>query len=290
MRTYVQKLPQIHQKHHPNYLVALVLVALVITVVGVLLLTSGVIDLPNIGQSVVPQVEDVKVDQQAAKVDPIVNQAPAVIPIEQNPIVNDPVKDVPKDEPITENNSFVTVKEETPGKTDAAANVTVPEENFIVKPDLWKKAFVLHSTDGTRTYGVGFSGISGEIKLYAPDVNGEMYVRYINEKPDGSGCGNIFIGFGAPWEPAGTMEELNDPDRLKSIVVSAYGIDIIARGQVKKGDLIAIIKPGQVVYADNFKEKATLLFTPEAKWDQGITRSEDPVEYVKQVIALIEKK
>ena len=157
---------------------------------------------------------------------------------------------------------------------------------LIIADENCSKAFVLHSTDGTRTYGVGFSGISGEIKLYAP-IDG--YVSYINNKEDGSGLGSLFISATAPWKPAGTMEQLNDPNRDKSLVFSGYGMEPSINGKIKKGDQIGVIKPGQVVYADNFKEKATLLFTPEAKWDQGITRSEDPVEYVKQIVQLIQK-
>jgi len=155
-------------------------------------------------------------------------------------------------------------------------------DNFIVSSDVWKKAFVLHSPDGKRTYGIGFSGISEEVNLYAP-IDG--YISYTIEK-DG-GRGNIIISL-APWDPAGTMEELNRPDRDKSFHFTGYGIEPTVGGKVKKGDLIGIINPEKEVYTEYLKERAVLVFEPEAEWDKGIDRSENPIKYAKQIIDLVE--
>ena len=158
-------------------------------------------------------------------------------------------------------------------------------DNFIVSSDVWKKAFVLHSPNGTRTRGIGFSGISEEINLYTP-IDG--YIHYLNDKSDGSGRGDIVISSSANWRPAGTMEEVNDPDRDKSFYFTGYGMEPTVGGKVKKGDLVGIIRPGKEVYTEYLKEKAVLVFEPEAEWDKDIERSEDPVGYAKQLVQLIE--
>lgn len=283
MRTYVQKLPQIHQKHHPNYLVVSVLVALTITVVGVWLLASGVIDLPNIGQSMASKVEDVpKVDQQAVKVDPIVTQAPAVVaPIDQNPVVSDPVKDTPKDEPITENNSFVTVKEEAPVKTDTVVNTTVPKENFIVEPSLWKKAFITHQIGKTENDGVGFMGLADNTIIYAP-IDG--YVHFYDMSASDYGTGNMLaVATTESWVPNQTDNGPKD----KAIQFFSYGVEPLAFGKVEKGDKIAVFHPGKTVLSKFISEKAELVMTPDHDWAKMDSPSSDPFVYMEQLVNLM---
>jgi hypothetical protein len=44
----------------------------------------------------------------------------------------------------------------------------------------------------------------------------------------------------------------------------------------------------RLVYENYVKEETSLIFYPEASWDKDITRSEDPVEYLNQLVQLIE--
>jgi len=63
---------------------------------------------------------------------------------------------------------------------------------------------------------------------------------------------------------------------------------ILLYSLVKKGDPIAVVDSEKFILADKLKEEASLMLVSETEWDKGIERNEDPVEYIKQLVQLIE--
>jgi len=155
---------------------------------------------------------------------------------------------------------------------------------LILSEENCASAFILHDLDGNRTYGVGFYLPNREITLYSP---ADGYIGYSSSN---EGRGRLVVSIGGPWEPADTMEKLNDPSRRKAFLFMGYGIELLipSGSEVNKGQKIAIINSSKTVYNDFIKEQATLVFETEAEYDADIIRSEDPVEYLNQLFQLIE--
>jgi hypothetical protein len=153
---------------------------------------------------------------------------------------------------------------------------------LVVNMDNCSKAIIPHSFDGAILPGIGFNIPGEEITLYSP-IDG--YVVYFGRE---SNPGTLMITKNAPYVPARTMDELNDPARNKSFIIGGYGIEptVINDSFVKKGQPIAVMSSNQVIFPDKIKEVMNLIFLPEAEWDKDI-RSEDPIEYVGQLMEII---
>ncbi|MCK9497301.1 MAG: hypothetical protein PHH27_01170 [Candidatus Colwellbacteria bacterium] len=160
---------------------------------------------------------------------------------------------------------------------------------LILNEENCASAFIPHNSDGERLSGIGFNiQDKEEITLYSP-IDG--YIKYLNTESDGSGRGEIIVTKDGLWKPASTIEEANDPNRNKSFRFAGYGVKPIPANDtlVNKGDPIGVMKVSdRLVYENYVKEETSLIFYPEASWDKDITRSEDPVEYLNQLVQLIE--
>jgi hypothetical protein len=207
-------------------------------------------------------------------------------------------------EPVQESNVVVSSKPETTEQVSEQTSVqTEPEVKptesaevipaglpLVVKDELWESAFILHNSDGERLSGIGFNiQDKEEITLYSP-IDG--YIKYLNTESDGSGEGSIIITKDGLWKSAPTIEELNDPDRNKSFEFVGYGVKPIPANDtfVSKGDPIGVMKVSdKLIYEDYIKEETNLIFYPEAHWDKDIQRDEDPREYLKQLLEIMEK-
>jgi len=67
-----------------------------------------------------------------------------------------------------------------------------------------------------------------------------------------------------------------------------YGIEPLVFGYVKQGEPIATFNPGKAILSEFIQEKADLMVTADSEWLKNMASpSNDPVEYIKQVIDLM---
>jgi len=236
------------------------------------------------------------VNPEVSENEPI-QQVSVVVPKETVPVETEPIQT----EPVQENNVVIPSEPETTEQVSEHSVQTEPEVKptaevipaglpLVVKDELWESAFIPHNSDGERLSGIGFNiQDKEEITLYSP-IDG--YIKYLNTESDGSGRGEIIVTKDGLWKPASTIEEANDPNRNKSFRFAGYGVKPIPANDtlVNKGDPIGVMKVSdRLVYENYVKEETSLIFYPEASWDKDITRSEDPREYLKQLLEIMEK-
>jgi len=139
------------------------------------------------------------------------------VPTEQESVVEPGEEEIPlESEPEEEQPSLISY---FPGALSRLAEVAgsclvLTEENCF-------KAFYPHDkSTGNIAPGVGFNFVGKEITLYSP-IDG--YAQIFFSKSGGEGF--LSITANAPRVPASTMDELNDPNRNKTIMLIGHGIE-----------------------------------------------------------------
>jgi len=205
------------------------------------------------------------------------------------PIQTEPVQEnnvvIPSEPEVTEQVSEQTSTQEV--KPTESAEVIPAGLPLVVKDELWESAFYPHDkSTGNIASGVGFNFLGKEVTVYSPT---DGYVQIFFNKSGGEAF--LSITANAPRVPASTIEELNDPDRNKSIMFIGYGIEslVVNDSFVKKGKEIAVVNSEKVILTDKLKEEVSLILVPETDWDKDIQRDEDPREYLKQLLEIMEK-
>jgi hypothetical protein len=186
------------------------------------------------------------------------------IPTETHPTVNETVSDIPQQDVPTEE------------------TVVMPKDNFIVEPELWEKAVMVHKTDNSRFPGIGFIDLAIGTKIYSP-INGYVNLYMID---DGNGNKNSVVAISTDknWG----LGKKNDNPSARVVFFSAFDIKCTVYGEVKAGQEIGELASKNPYCNNQIKETISMSFSPDVPWHQMLeSPSDDPMEYMKQLLEVL---
>lgn len=209
-------------------------------------------------------------------VEPNNNSNPAVVPTTEPQPTTEPTVQ-PTTEPTTQPTTQPTTKpaEETVQPIPIASN-------FIFTEKDWEKVSVNFKVSGERSPGFAVSLLKGDT-VYAP------FDGYIQKIISGEGEARVIV-IKITTDPDWTLDKNSGADVSGhySFSFAAKSIDLIANGQVKKGDPLFKMASDTVIWSQYFKGDHSLYVYLGGPWGEITNPSENPKEYLGQIMAIVE--
>ena len=177
----------------------------------------------------------------------------------------------------------------TPAPTSAPTPI-IPEEILIFEPEYWKTAALpISKSDGSRFPGLIFTVPKGT-KIYAP-YDGVIGTGVISYDQGGQTKTALVVSIvrADEWDPMGSLNQ--GAYRLDFVTSDFQRVDGLGGGtKVKKGQLLGIVGSEELIFTDSAKNTGNFFVSPIGSWEkEGLTATEDPLVYLKMLVAAAEK-
>ena len=153
--------------------------------------------------------------------------------------------------------------------------------NFIFTDSDWEKVFVTKMIKTGERYGGLAVNLAKDTTVYAP-FDGYVHRMWAQDKS----VVMVMITTDPEWV-LGKNDGVDSPGYY-SVSFAAKSVDLLVNDQVKKGDPLFKLSSDESIWDQYLEGKHNLVFYPGGPWSEIGNPSEDPKEYMAQLMVIIE--